>query len=225
VIQETAVNYRSTSLNGKVRKVLLADDDSLVRRAIRSQLETAGFDVLEANDGIRAMDLLREDIAAVVVDLKLPGAPGLDVLRDVRARFPETPVIMTSGQGNVPDAVQAMRFGAAQYLAKPFHPEEVLRAVRQAVQSTALVRTTVYGDSRIDVPMSELDDSIPESTPATPERPRLAGYTMEQIERWALLDALEAAGGNKAAAARALGVCEKTIYNKLKRMRLQGRHD
>ena len=56
------------------------------------------------------------------------------------------------------------------------------------------------------------------------ERPRLAGYSMDQIERWALIDTLESVGGNKAAAARALGVCEKTIYNKLKRVRLQERH-
>ena len=59
--------------------------------------------------------------------------------------------------------------------------------------------------------------------PVTEERPHLAGYTMEEIERWALLDTLELVDGNKAAAARALGLCEKTIYNKLRRMRLQKR--
>ncbi|MHC4939498.1 MAG: sigma 54-interacting transcriptional regulator [Planctomycetota bacterium] len=62
-----------------------------------------------------------------------------------------------------------------------------------------------------------------DTTPVSEERPRLAGYTMEEIERWALLDTLELVGGNKAAAARSLGVCEKTIYNKLKRIRVQNR--
>ncbi|MEM8884325.1 MAG: sigma 54-interacting transcriptional regulator [Planctomycetota bacterium] len=71
----------------------------------------------------------------------------------------------------------------------------------------------------IDIDLIQLQDAPVE----TPERPKLAGYTMEQIERWALLDTLDAVGGNKAAAARSLGVCEKTVYNKLKRMRLQDR--
>jgi len=64
---------------------------------------------------------------------------------------------------------------------------------------------------------------IEDVTSSHGRRPRLAGYTMEDIERWALLDTLEEVGGNKAAAARALGVCEKTIYNKLKRLRLANR--
>jgi len=73
----------------------------------------------------------------------------------------------------------------------------------------------------IDAPQLEFDEAIP----AVAERPRLAGYTMEEIERWALLDTLESVGGNKAAAARMLGVCEKTIYNKLKRIRRQHRQN
>jgi DNA-binding NtrC family response regulator len=72
----------------------------------------------------------------------------------------------------------------------------------------------------IDADLLEFADAVP----LADERPRLAGYTMEEIERWALLDTLEHVGGNKAAAARVLGVCEKTIYNKLKRIRLQKRH-
>ena len=74
-------------------------------------------------------------------------------------------------------------------------------------------------DGRIDVTHLEFDESRPKAF----ERPRLAGYTMEQIERWALLDTLERVGGNKAAAARMLGLCEKTIYNKLKRLRARKR--
>ena len=68
-----------------------------------------------------------------------------------------------------------------------------------------------------------LADLAPGVDAVVADRPRLAGFTMEQIERWALLDTLESVGGNKAAAARALGICEKTVYNKLRRMAAQER--
>jgi len=203
--------------NGRMRKIMLADDDAKLRRAVRAQLEAAGFEVLEATDGIRALDRLREDVDAVVVDSKIPGSAGLDVLRDVRARFPDTPVILLSGGGSVPEAMEAMRFGAAKYLSKPFHPEEVLTAVRQTLRAADLDGTSALENDETETQSTGCEEVA--------ERPNLAGFTMEQIECWALMDALEAVGGNKAAAARMLGVCEKTIYNKLKRMRLQGRHE
>jgi len=74
-------------------------------------------------------------------------------------------------------------------------------------------------NGRIEAEMLEFSDGEGRGE----ERPRLAGYSMEQIEEWALLDTLESVGGNKAATARALGVCEKTIYNKLKRLRARKR--
>jgi DNA-binding NtrC family response regulator len=73
--------------------------------------------------------------------------------------------------------------------------------------------------SRTDVIGIELINFPAEVAAKTSDRPNLAGYTMEEIERWALLDTLEEVGGNKAAASRSLGLCEKTIYNKLRRMR------
>lgn len=225
------MSHRYNHTQSRVRTVLLADEDAQVRRAVRAQLEAAGFDVLEATDGVRALDRMREDIAAVVVDLKLTGAAGLNVLSDVRARFPDTPVILLSEHGNVPEAVEAMRFGAAKYLAKPFHPEEVLTAVRQSLRAAGLARTTTTGHAGSNPRITNAEDAQDafetEESPCeeTPGRPSLAGYTMEQIECWALIDTLKSVGGNKAAAARALGVCEKTVYNKLKRMRLQGRHE
>jgi len=469
VIQETAVNYSITPLNGASGKVLLADDDSQNRHMIRTHLEDAGYAVIEAADGDRALELLREDVAAVVVSLELPGTSGFDVLRDVRARFPDTPVIMTAQRVRTPDAVEAMRVGAFRFLAKPFHPEELLSVVRHAVRAAALERdndslreavrtplpaptmvarspamrelrqqveraaaldatalitgetgtgkstlarmihqlgpraagpfitvscaslprdlfeTELFGhergafagaasarpgriemaeggtlflddiedlplelqpkllaflrermtqrigskrakhvdvrviaathldleqmvrenrfredlyfrlnvvrldtpkladrqrdlpelvdhilrriglerggmefsltpgaelrlaahpwrgnlrelenvleratassrDQHIDVDLLELDSTPGSRLHGAADRPHLAGFTMEQIERWALLDTLETLGGNKAAAARALGVCEKTVYNKLKRMHLQERH-
>ena len=463
--------HRPTRSNTAVRRVLLADDDRDLRHVIQVHLEEAGFDVVTASDGGAALDLLREDLAAVILDLKMPRASGLDILREIRARLPDCPVIMISGQGGISDAVESMREGAHQFLAKPFRPEELVTVVRQVVRSAALeseadslrqaVRTPmrtpaivahspamsslkrqaervaaldatalITGDSgtgkstlarlihqlgprssgpfisvscaslprdlieaelfghergaftgavaarpgrvemaeggtlfldeigdmpidlqpklltflqerevqriggkrprrvdvrviaathldleqmvrekrfredlyfrlnvlRLDVPtLAERREDLPEliatilrrigrerggydftltaaaeqrlvqhewrgnlrelenvlerttafchgtlideemltidvsrsgsaDNGVRGDRPRLAGYTMEQIERWALTDTLESVGGNKAAAARALGVCEKTIYNKLKRVRLQERH-
>ncbi len=87
-----------------------------------------------------------------------------------------------------------------------------LRELKNVLERAhAFSRTDIIGVELIEFP----NQAVANKT----DRPNLAGYTMEQIERWALLDTLEQVGGNKAAASRALGLCEKTIYNKLRRMR------
>lgn len=196
--------YPSNAQVGVGRKVLLADDNPRFRRRVRAQLEAAGYQVIEATSRDHALESLREDIAAVVVDPNLSGAPGMDVLRNARTRFPETPVILLCARDGNPEAIDATRFDAYPYLAKSSPGAEVLGIVRHALHTAVL------------------EDDYRSAQAA--ERPKLAGYTMEQIERWALADTLESVGGNKAAAARILGVCEKTIYNKLRRMNLQERH-
>ncbi|MHC4954699.1 MAG: sigma-54-dependent transcriptional regulator [Planctomycetota bacterium] len=171
--------YRTETLNGAARKVLLADEDSQLRDVFGYHLKEAGFEVAEADNGDRAMELLREDTSAVVVDLSLPGTSGMEVLKDVRARLPYCPVIVISGRGGIPDAVEAMRYGAVQFLAKPLRPEELINVVTQAVRASVLERDNRSLREAVRTPMT---------TPPLVARSKAMRNVRDQIERIASLE-------------------------------------
>src|SRR5688572_9619909 len=101
-------------------KALIADDDEKVRRTAADVLAGEGLDVIMAANGEEAMErFVATSPDVVIVDLKMPGVDGLEVLRRVKARSPEVPVIVITGYGQVKTAVEAMRFGAYDFLAKP----------------------------------------------------------------------------------------------------------
>lgn len=120
--------------------VLIADDDPVTRRLLRRHLEGAGYQIIEAVDGIEARDQLSEDISVALLDLEMPGMSGLDCLHFARDKFPEIEVMVVSGQGEIRDAVAAMKQGAFDYLTKPFNPDELLALVKKAVRNARLER-------------------------------------------------------------------------------------
>jgi len=106
--------------------VLVIDDDGDLRQACLDLLAARGYGALGAasvGDGLRTFGERRP--AAVLLDLKLPDGTGLDVLRELQRRSPVTPVVVISGYGSVPDAVEAMRLGASEYLEKPVARERL----------------------------------------------------------------------------------------------------
>src|SRR5579885_2628886 len=109
--------------------VLVADDDPCTRHLFRRFLEGAGFRVIEAADGAQAMSLMSDTIGVALFDLKMPKASGLDCLRFVRERFPDTSALVISASGQIPDAVEAMKQGAVDYLTKPVDQDELLPRV------------------------------------------------------------------------------------------------
>ena len=130
--------------------VLIIDDDAAVRTAFRRVLERAGSLVLEAESGKVGLVLCRERKPGVVLlDLRMPEMDGLDVLSTLVAEHPETPVIVVSGQGTMTDAVEALRRGAWDFVAKPLPDNEILRqAVRRGLERSALLRQNrAYGES------------------------------------------------------------------------------
>jgi len=120
--------------------VLVADDDDVTRRVLRHHLETAGYKVIESADGKDAIAKLNDDISVALFDLQMPGASGLECLRFARERHPEMQVLVISGQGEIKDAVAAMKQGASEYVTKPFDPDELLAHVAQAVRTARLAR-------------------------------------------------------------------------------------
>src|SRR2546423_7440776 len=115
-------------------RILVVDDDALLRGAIRVVLESAGYEVIEAADGDAGLRLHREQGAdLVLVDLFMPGRDGLEVIQAVRAEVPDAKIIAMSGGSNLKldllDAAAA--FGASRTLWKPFAPSVLLSTVRE----------------------------------------------------------------------------------------------
>jgi DNA-binding NtrC family response regulator len=121
-------------------KALIADDDEKVRMTASDVLAGEGFEVLTAGNGEEALDVFGASTPdVVIVDLKMPGFGGLEVLRRIKAKAPEVPVIMITGYGEVKTAVEAMRLGAYDFLAKPFLIEDFVATVQRALERAELL--------------------------------------------------------------------------------------
>jgi phosphoserine phosphatase RsbU/P len=123
-------------------RILTIEDDPAVRSGISAYLEDSGFEMLEAADGLRGVELFRgERPDLVLCDLRLPGMDGLEVLSAITAESPETPVIVVSGVSLVGYAVEALKRGAWDYVMKPIPDMGVLEnAVRRVLERAELVR-------------------------------------------------------------------------------------
>jgi two-component system NtrC family response regulator len=121
------------------RKILVIDDDPSLRRVLEFNLEEEGYEVYIAAsgaEGLQAFDEIRP--AMVITDLKMPGIDGFQVLREIKARVPETLVMVITAFGAVDTAVEAMKLGAYDYITKPFNRDELKLVVRKALQLTSL---------------------------------------------------------------------------------------
>jgi two-component system NtrC family response regulator len=116
-----------------LRKVLLIDDDDSLRRVTEYSLHSAGFHVLSAVNGEQGLDAFRADSPQVVItDIQMPGLSGHDVLQQIKTERPETIVIVITAYSSVEKAVDAMKQGAYDYLAKPFSRDELVIVVEKA---------------------------------------------------------------------------------------------
>ncbi|MFL5301263.1 MAG: sigma-54-dependent transcriptional regulator, partial [Anaeromyxobacteraceae bacterium] len=124
-----------------VVRVLVVDDEEIVRESLAGWLRNDGHVVGAAADGAQGLALLRADAWAVVLlDLKMPGMDGLQVLEEARKLRPEATYVVMTAYATVDTAVAAMKLGAFDYLVKPFDPEEVSILVRRVASQQALVR-------------------------------------------------------------------------------------
>jgi DNA-binding response OmpR family regulator len=136
------------------RRVLVVDDEPMVREVLQRYLEREGYEVAIAEDGEAALASFTEERPQLVLlDLMLPRIDGLEVFRRMRADAP-TPVIMLTARGDETDRIVGLELGADDYVTKPFSPREVIARVRavlrrteQGVEHDDVLR---FGDLRID---------------------------------------------------------------------------
>jgi DNA-binding NtrC family response regulator len=124
----------------KKKRILLVDDDQSLRRVLQVQLEQDGYSVTSAASAAETLSLLAvRPYDLVIADLKMPGMSGLDLLKTIRSKHPETIVIILTAFGTVETAVEAMKAGAYHYLTKPVHPEELALTLDRALEHIQLV--------------------------------------------------------------------------------------
>ena len=126
-------------------RILVVDDEAVVREGVRRILENDRYSVESCSSGRAALDLMQiKDFDMVITDLKMPGMSGLEVLKTIKILQPEIPVIIITGYSTVDTAVEAMKNGAIDYIAKPFTPDQLLEKVGKAFEQKAVLLDELY---------------------------------------------------------------------------------
>jgi two-component system, OmpR family, KDP operon response regulator KdpE len=123
--------------------IMIVDDDSAIRQALRITLRSFGFEVAEASTGEQAIDLLAKRLYdAVLLDMNMPGMGGALACREIRRRFPTLPILMLTIRDSQDDKLGAFEAGADDYVTKPFHMSELTARVRSALRRSNLAQET-----------------------------------------------------------------------------------
>lgn len=169
-------------------RILVADDDEIARDVINSILSREGYTVITAKDGLDAIRMLRiEEISLVITDLRMPGADGIEVLKQSARTNPDVAVVILTAYGTLDTTLEAMKEGAYDYLTKPFKGQEIIFVVERAYKRTLLLLENkelvkqlrdTYRD--IEVLKTVVDKGSPEITASW----------IERIERLKTMDVL-----------------------------------
>ncbi len=132
----------------KEKRVIVIDDEKNIRLTLKKALSGAGYEVDAAMNGENGLQKLKEkEYPVVLLDMRLPGIDGIEVLKQINNLDYKTKVIMITGYGNVETAVETMKLGAIDYLRKPFKPEEIKDVVAQVFARYQLEEDEQEADS------------------------------------------------------------------------------
>ncbi|HET9004349.1 MAG TPA: HD domain-containing phosphohydrolase [Gemmatimonadaceae bacterium] len=130
----------TASIAAEAPRCLVVDDEPRLRQVLVHLMQNDGFSCREAGNGAEALAVLqKESIPLVLSDLRMPQIDGIELLRQTRARYPDTAVVMITAVADVEVAVSCLAMGAMDYLTKPFHLEEVRARVSQALEKRRLI--------------------------------------------------------------------------------------
>lgn len=178
--------------------ILVVDDDSSIRSYLKTALErTPGTRVDVASDAAGALALVKQgQYALLLVDFRLPGQNGFDLLRSLRQERPETPVVVITGAATTEEALQVIRQGVVDVILKPISLPQLNEAMQKA-----LVRKGQNGSAHVDTTLPLL---------------AMREKAVRQLERDYLVRVLTEERGHLGATARRAGVNAKTLYEKMR---------
>jgi two-component system response regulator RegA len=182
-VSSDKLSAQSESEPNDRQSLLLVDDDATLRERLARAFRQRGYSVRTAGDALEALAAAREDSPELaVIDLRMPGASGLELLRDLKRIDPTTKVVILTGYGSIATTVDAMRLGAVHYLQKPADADEILAAFERSEAAP------------LDV------------APKDFEAPSLERVKWEHISR-----VLQDCGGNVSEAARRLNLHRRSL--------------
>jgi two-component system, chemotaxis family, chemotaxis protein CheY len=131
------MGLHSHGSNGNQGRILLVDDEAPVRKPIRIALESAQYEVVEAEDGEQAIQLLQSGdnpllVDTILCDIRMPKINGTEAVQYFRAQFPSVPVVVLSGYPDVELAVSLLKQGVVDYLVKPVTKDKLLEVIKKA---------------------------------------------------------------------------------------------
>ena len=137
--------------NGKKIKVLVVDDEAIIRESLRDWLGDTGYDVLTAEDGSRALEIIEKESPSIaIVDLVMPGIDGIELLKRSKEILPGIEVIVVTAYASISTAIAAMKEGAYDYVEKPFSPERVELLIKKLVEHQRLVEENIFLHEKLD---------------------------------------------------------------------------
>jgi DNA-binding NtrC family response regulator len=127
--------------------ILIVDDEEVVRLSHLRSLESADCNTQAAEDGRQALNVMEQHpFDVVLLDLRMPDIDGMDVLKTIKQRWPDSEVVVITGYPSIETAKQAVKLGAFNYLTKPLGPNEVLKAANDAVNQKRWSLRSVAND-------------------------------------------------------------------------------
>jgi nitrogen regulation protein NR(I) len=157
-----------------MERILIVDDDSSMRYSLNRMLEGRGLGVSLAKNGIEALERFAQDQPdLVVMDIKMPGRSGLEVLREIKERDPKALVILMTAFGTTETAIEAMKFGAFDYILKPFDIPQMRGLVERALEISRMMKKMVSLPDREETRGSE--ETLVGSSPAMQQVYKMIG--------------------------------------------------
>lgn len=134
-----------------MNKVLIVDDERTVRFALSEILKKSGFEPLEAASGKEAIDMVRADLAEIVLlDVAMPGLNGIETLEELKKLNNNIPIIIITGHGDITTAVQAIKLGAYDFLTKPPQVDRLIVTIRRALERRELQQSVAQLDQSVE---------------------------------------------------------------------------
>lgn len=172
-------------------QILVVEDDSGLREALVDTLSIAGYSVVEADSAESALVLLKQKVIDIIIsDVQMGGLSGLDLLKSVRKLYPNTPFLLMTAYATIDHAVEAMKYGAIDYMAKPFAPEVLLNMVGRYAPAKQVERhTPVVADKKskellkLAAKVAVSDASVMITGPSGAGKEVMARYIHDQSNR------------------------------------------